>query len=176
MAEADNFPGAEPHQWEYQSRDGLDGEFIIAATLAPYRGLGLLDPFRKEMEDLFGRFFGEENGNGMKAWAPRVDVEETDKELLVKADLPGVDPKDIEIQIVDGVLTLKGEKKEQKEEKRKDYHRVERFSGSFFRAITLPAGADAEKVSATTSKGVVTVTIPKKVEAQPKKIAVKAQD
>lgn len=148
----------------------------MAATLAPYRGLGLLDPFRKEMEDLFGRFFGEENGNGMKAWAPRVDVEETDKELLVKADLPGVDPKDIEIQIVDGVLTLKGEKKEQKEEKRKDYHRVERFSGSFFRAITLPAGADAEKVSATTSKGVVTVTIPKKVEAQPKKIAVKAQD
>jgi HSP20 family protein len=146
------------------------------ATLTPFRSLGPLDPFRKEMENLFGRFFGEENGIGLKTWAPRVDVEETDKEVLVKADLPGVDPKDIEIQIADGVLTLRGEKKEQKEERKKDYHRIERFTGSFYRSIPLPSSADAEKVSAATNKGVVTVTIPKKTEALPKKIVVKTQD
>jgi HSP20 family protein len=138
----------------------------------------MLEPFRREMEDLFERFFGEYGGNGfaMRNWAPRVDVEETDKEILVKADLPGIDPKDIDIQVRDGLLTLKGEKKEEKEEKKKDYRRVERFVGKFYRAIPIPAGADPEKIAAASAKGVLTVTIPKKPEAQPKKIAVKAHD
>jgi HSP20 family protein len=126
------------------------------------------------MEDVMERFFGHENGKPRAAetWAPRVDVEETDKEILVKADLPGVDPKNVEITVEGGVLTVRGERKEEKEEKKKDYHRLERFAGSFYRAIQLPASADAEKVSATSANGVVTVAIPKKVEAQPKKIAV----
>jgi HSP20 family protein len=148
-------------------------------SLIPWRRTtGLLEPFRLEMEDLFERFFGlEEGGNGSaKAWAPRVDVEETDKEILVKADLPGVDPKDVDIAVAEGALVLKGEKKEVKEEKKKNYHRVERFAGQFYREIPLPAGTDAEKISAASAKGVITVTIPKKPEAQPKKIAVKAQE
>jgi HSP20 family protein len=148
-------------------------------SLIPWgRTTSFLQPFRQEMEELFQRFFGpEEGGNGTTiAWAPRVDVEETDKEFVVKADLPGVDPKDVEVSLTDGSLVIKGEKKEVKEEKRKNYHRVERFAGQFYREIPLPAGADAEKIAAASAKGVVTVTIPKKPEAQPKKIAVKAGD
>ena len=147
----------------------------MAAALAPRnRVTNFLEPFRQEMEDLMQRFFGDEDGNGktIKAWAPRVDVEETDKEILVKADLPGVDPKAVEISVENGVLTIRGEMKEEKEEKKKNYHRVERFSGSFYRSLALPPGADAEKVAATSANGVVTVTIPKKPEAQPKKISV----
>ncbi len=141
------------------------------------RPAGLLEPFRQEMEEVFERFFGpEEGGNGSKVWAPRVDVEETDREVLVKADLPGVDPKEVEITLTEGALILKGEKKEAREEKAKNYHRVERFFGRFYREVPLPAGADAAKITATSAKGVITVTIPKAPEAQPKRIAVQAKD
>jgi HSP20 family protein len=143
------------------------------SALTPYRrGVNQFDSFRREMEDLFDRFVGEgpANGEAVGAWAPRVNVVETDREFVVKADLPGVDPKDVDIQAVDNVLTLRGGKEEKKEEK--NYHRVERFSGQFYRAIGLPTGADADKVTATMTDGTVTVTIPKKPEAQPKKIAV----
>ena len=149
----------------------------MLATMTPRRPFGMMEPFHKEMESLIDRFFGEEAGNGqlmqaVQAWAPRVDVEETDKEIVVKADLPGVDPKAVEVSVENGVLMIRGEKKEEKEEKKKSYHRVERFAGCFYRAIALPPTADAEKVSATSAHGVVTITIPKKPEAQPRKIAV----
>ncbi|MCS7023065.1 MAG: Hsp20/alpha crystallin family protein, partial [Gemmataceae bacterium] len=80
--------------------------------------------------------------------------------------------KHIEIAIENGVLTVRGERKEEREEKKKNYHRVERFMGTFYRAIPLPPGVDPEKVSATSSNGVVTISIPKKPEAQPKRIVV----
>ena len=112
------------------------------------------------------------NGEAMKTWTPRVDVEETEKEILVKADLPGIDPKAIEISIENGILTIRGEKKEEKEEKKKNYHRIERFTGMFYRQIPLPTGVDADKITATNANGVVTVSIPKKPEAQPKRIAI----
>jgi HSP20 family protein len=150
----------------------------MSTTLTPYRrGVNLFDSFQREMQDLFDRFVGDDrtNGQSVAAWAPRVDVEETEKEFTVRADLPGVDPKDVDIQVVDNVLTLRGGKEEKKEEKRKNYHRVERFVGQFYRAVSLPAGADADKVSATSANGTVTVTIPKKPEAQPKKITVQAK-
>jgi HSP20 family protein len=99
-------------------------------------------------------------------------MEETDKEIIVKADLPGVDPKAVEVSVQDGVLTVRGERKEEREEKKKNYRCVERFAGSFYRAVALPPGADAEKVTATSTNGVVMITIPKKPEAQPKKITV----
>jgi HSP20 family protein len=146
----------------------------MPAPLTPsHSTFGVLEPFRKEMEEVMERFFGDA-GHRLPArpWAPRVDVEETDKEILVKADLPGVDPKAVEIAVENGVLTVRGERKEEREEKRKNCHRVERFAGSFYRAIPLPPGADAERVTATSTNGVVTVSIPKKTEAQPRKITV----
>ena len=147
-------------------------------SLIPWRP-SVLGDFRDEMDTLFERFFGrplaEPNGGATTVWQPRCDVEETDKEILVKTDLPGVDPKDVDISIRDNTLTIRGEKKEEKEEKKKDYHRVERFSGQFYRELSLPAEADTEKISASSANGVVTVSIPKRPGAQAKKIAVKAE-
>lgn len=146
----------------------------MSTALAPWRRNAVfLDPFRVEMEDIFQKFFGDgELVPAAKAWTPRVDVEETDKEIVVKADLPGVDPKNVEISVENGVLTVRGERKEEKEDKKKNYHRVERFAGSFYRSVPLPPAADADKVTATSANGVVTVAIPKRAEAMPKKIAV----
>jgi HSP20 family protein len=119
---------------------------------------------------------GEGSGEtGGPVWAPRVDVEEDEKQYVVKADLPGVSPKDVEIQVADNMLILRGQKKEEREEKKKDYHRVERFEGQFYREIALPRGIDADKIQAKSADGVLTITIPKKAEAQPKKIAVQAE-
>jgi HSP20 family protein len=148
-------------------------------TLLPWRRTSAVaNPFRFEMDDLLNRFFGAPtNGDEIKTtWSPCVDVEETDKELFVKADLPGVDAKDVEISVADGLLILKGEKTETKEEKKKNYHRVERFVGQFYRAVPLPAAADANNITAAMAKGVMTVTVPKKADAQVKKITVKAAD
>jgi HSP20 family protein len=148
-------------------------------SLIPWRRRAW-EPFerlREEMTELFRPFavepFAEVNGGKPEAWAPRVDVEETEKEILVKVDLPGVEPKDVELTVMGGALVIHGEKKEEKEEKKKNYHRLERFTGFFYREIPLPPGADEEKVVATSAKGVITVVIPKKPEVMPKKIAVK---
>jgi HSP20 family protein len=107
---------------------------------------------------------------------PAVDITETDKAYEITADLPGMDEKDIEVKLANGGLTIKGEKKEEKEEKKKDYYLHERRFGSFERRFRLPDGVDAEKIEASFKKGVLTVTLPKTVEAQKpeKKIAVKA--
>ena len=152
----------------------------VMKSLVPWsqRSSDLIEGLRHEMDDLVTRFFGgPREGNGWnltEPWSPRVDVEETDKEIRIHADLPGIDPKDVDITLTEGALILKGEKKDEREEKKKNYHRLERFSGQFYRQIPLPAGIDAEKITATSAKGVVTVTVPKKPESQSKKISIKA--
>ena len=151
-------------------------------SLIPWRRRigGVFEPFRQELDELFERFFPEPvesiGGEVMRAWAPRVDVEETDKEIVVRADLPGVDPKDVDISFSDGTLVIKGERKEKREEKGKNYQRTERFVGQFYREVPLPPGTDPEKITATSSKGVITVTIAKAPQAQAKKVAVQARD
>jgi HSP20 family protein len=153
----------------------IEGEARMR-SLIPWRESHLVEEARKEFDDAFRRFFGasfELNGNGKTTWTPHVDVTESDKSVVVKADLPGVDAKDVEITIEDGVLTLKGEKKEEREEKQKNYRRMERFVGTFYRAIPLPTGMDDGNVTANSAKGVITITVPKKPSAQPKKVAVK---
>jgi HSP20 family protein len=110
------------------------------------------------------------------AAAPAVDVVEKDNAFEITADLPGMDEKNVEVQVVNGNLTIKGEKKEEKEEKKKDFYLQERRFGSFERSFGIPEGVDADKIEAVFKKGVLTVTLPKKPEAQKptKKIDVKA--
>ena len=115
---------------------------------------------------------------GELSWAatPVVDVTETDKAYEVAAELPGMDEKNIEVNVANGVLTIKGEKQEEKEEKKKDYYLRERSFGSFQRAFQVPEGVDTDKIEASFKKGLLTVTLPKSAEAQKaaKKIEVKA--
>jgi len=107
---------------------------------------------------------------------PAVDVTDTEKAYEITAELPGMDEKNVEVKVANGVLTIKGEKEEDKEEKKKDYYVRERNFGSFERSFQVPDGVDADKIEANFKKGVLTVTLPKKPEAQKtaKKIDVKA--
>lgn len=140
--------------------------------------------FRQEMDKLMESFFGGFDlrpfGRKPEVFTPRIDVVDTDKEIRVSAELPGLDEKDIDVSLTKESLTIKGEKKEEKEEKEekgKDYYRSERSYGSFTRTIPLPLEVDAEKVSASFKKGVLTVTLPKTKQAlsETKKVAVKAE-
>ena len=110
------------------------------------------------------------------AAAPAVDVAETDKAYEITAELPGLDEKNVEVKVANGVLTIKGEKQEEKEEKKKDYYMRERTFGSFQRSFEVPESVDGDKIEASFKKGVLSVTLPKSAEAQKaeKKIAVKA--
>ena len=104
-----------------------------------------------------------------RTWSPAVDVYEDDKSIVVKADLPDVDEKDIDIHVEDGMLTVKGERKFEKETKDKNFHRVERSYGSFSRSFALPEGVEQDKISAAYNKGVLEVTVPK-TPAKPKNV------
>lgn len=108
--------------------------------------------------------------------APAFDLAEKDKEYEITAELPGLDEKDVEIKLSNHTLTIKGEKKEEREEKQKDYYLSERRYGSFYRSFQLPEGVDADKIDATFAKGVLTVKLPKTAEARKaeKKISIKA--
>ncbi len=142
--------------------------------------------FRSDMDRLFDRFTG---GFGLRPFprlsdfeptisfaAPAVDVAETDKDFTITAELPGMEEKDIEVSVSGGVLVLKGEKRQEKEEKDKNYYLSERSYGEFQRSFTLPDGIDRDKINAEFGKGVLKITLPKSAEAQKqqKKIEVKA--
>jgi HSP20 family protein len=131
-----------------------------------------MSPFRRSIFDI-EPFWRRE-----VAWEaiPSVDIVEKDKAYEVTAELPGLDEKDVEVKLVNGGLTIKGEKQEEKEEKKKDYYLHERHFGSFERYFRVPEGVDTDKIEASFRKGVLTVTLPKKPEAQKpeKKIEIKA--
>jgi HSP20 family protein len=139
--------------------------------------------FRREMDRLFKDYLGEWGerslapfGEGWGAFSPQVDVTETDGEIKVSAELPGLGDEDIDVSLSNDVLTIRGEKKEEKEEKGRSYYRAERSYGSFVRSVPLPAEVDADKVDAVFQKGVLTVTLPKTGEARArKKIAIKTK-
>ncbi|MCL4781578.1 MAG: Hsp20/alpha crystallin family protein [Bryobacterales bacterium] len=122
------------------------------------------------LEDTLNRFFTEPTSS--RPWSPAVDIAETENELVLKADLPEMKLEDLDIQLENGTLTLKGERKFEKSDKDRGYHRIERSYGSFVRAFSLPDYADAEKVSADYKNGVLTVTVPKKEVAKPRAIKV----
>ncbi|MGA7410916.1 MAG: Hsp20/alpha crystallin family protein [Bryobacteraceae bacterium] len=120
-------------------------------------------------QDSVSRLFGEP---GSRPWTPAVDIFETENELVLKADLPEVDPKNVEIQIENGTLTLKGNRAFEDEKNGKGYHRIERSYGSFVRAFSLPETVDPENVKADFKNGVLTMTIAKKEVAKPRTIKV----
>jgi HSP20 family protein len=138
---------------------------------------GPFDTFRQDMDDWTRRFFGGPlfEATIPEAFTPAVDVEETDRELVVKADLPGVEPKDLDISVSGNSLFLRGKKNSEHEDKGRNFRRVERFEGEFYRELPMPTGVDPDKISATCAKGVVTITVPKKPIAMTKRIAVKTE-
>ena len=127
-------------------------------------------------EDL-NRSFGDERmlfrAGESVGWTPACDIYEDGEEIVVRAELAGVEPKDVDVRFENGVLTLKGERKLEKEDQRENYHRIELSYGTFTRAFSLPASIDAEKIRADSKHGVLLVHLPKKPEAKPKSIQVK---
>lgn len=137
----------------------------------PFRDL---EEFVNRMSPALTRWRGEINGNGQAVqWSPTADISETDREYIVRAELPGVARKDVKVTVEDGVLTLSGERQYEKEDKSERFHRVERFQGSFARSFSLPDCADASAISAESKDGTLTVHIPKTESAKPKAIDVK---
>ncbi|MEM9587573.1 MAG: Hsp20/alpha crystallin family protein [Planctomycetota bacterium] len=135
-----------------------------------------IDRLRDDFESVLRNFWdGDDEMEASFAgdWKPSVDVAETDKAYEIKVDLPGIKPEDVDISVTNDRLTIQGERKEEKETKDKAQHRIERRYGSFYRSIALPAGTDADNVSADADNGVITVTVPKGEEAKAKRIAVK---
>ncbi len=108
-------------------------------------------------------------------WQPAVDIYETADSIIIKAELPDVDQKDIEVRIEDATLILKGERKHEDEVKKENYHRIERYFGSFQRSFSLPTTINQEKVVASCDKGVLTITLPKKEETKPKQINIEVK-
>ena len=137
-----------------------------------------LEDMEKRLSTIFGRAPMATNGEKKEAisaaeWSPLVDITEDDKEYIVKAEIPEMKKDDIKINVHDEVLSISGERKYEKEEKGKKYHRVERAYGSFMRSFTLPEDADGSKVNAEYKDGVLKVHLPKSERAKPKTIEIK---
>ena len=131
--------------------------------------------FGNQMDSILSDFFGPtaNGGEGLgRSWNPAVDIYETEGDIVVKAEAPGVDKKDISVDINDGVLTVKGERKNTEEVKEENFYRQERVYGKFQRSFQLPEGTDYDKINADFKDGVLTVTIPKAEAKKPKRITV----
>ncbi|HVN32481.1 MAG TPA: Hsp20/alpha crystallin family protein [Thermoanaerobaculaceae bacterium] len=144
------------------------------------------DPFREvaTLQDRMNHVFGELWGRTHRpdedyisgSWMPAVDVRESGDALEISAELPGIDPKEVEVSVENGVLTLKGSRRFEKATEGETYHRVERAYGSFERSFSLPTNVDPEKVQAVYRHGVLHLTLPKREEAKPKAISIKVED
>lgn len=154
---------------------------MVLQKSRPSREVTALQPLReleeavRQLEDSFGwpsmfesrRFPMEE-----REWVPAIDMYEQSNKFVVKAELPGIKEQDIEVSVSDNTLTIKGERKTEREVKEENYYRSERAYGRFFRSIPLPANADTQKVQANYDNGVLEISIPKTAETQPKKIQI----
>lgn len=143
------------------------------------RSLSRFEPFRgaSALQDQINRLFndvfeGPSGESSLTTWAPAVDIFETEHELVVKADLPDVDPKDLDIRVENNVLTIRGERKFEKKVSEENYLRVERAYGAFARSFSLANTVNSENIKADYQNGVLTLTIPKREEAKPKQIRV----
>ena len=130
---------------------------------------------REKMNRMFEDAFtgkGEDKELAPSSWAPAVDIYETENEIVLTAEVPGIDENDIEIKIEDNTLTLRGERKFTKETKEENYHRLERSYGAFYRAFTLPNSVDADSIKAENENGILRVTMPKKQELKPRTVKI----
>lgn len=145
-------------------------------TLRYYEPWNALNQMYKDLETLYsqnGQLSNyEDSAIATSSWVPSVDIKEEENRFVIHADIPGVDPKDIEVTMEHGVLTIKGERNGETKEERKNYKRIERVRGAFYRRFSLPDTADAEKITAVGKHGVLEVIIPKREIAQPRKINV----
>jgi HSP20 family protein len=132
--------------------------------------------FQNEIRNVFDRFFNHEDNDQSNVvtsqWTPRVDIKEEDSRFVIFADIPGVDPKDIEITMEKGILSIKGERKAESKEQNGKLTRIERSHGLFYRRFALPDSADAEGIKAAGKNGVLEVSIPKRPETAPRRINV----
>ncbi len=136
----------------------------------PFRGAATL---QEQVNRLFGNVLEHSAGEtNLTSWAPAVDIYETEQELVVKADLPDVDPKDLDIRVENNILTIRGERKFEKKVNEDNYLRVERAYGAFSRSFSLANSANSEAIKADYQNGVLTLTVPKREEAKPKQIKV----
>ncbi len=141
-----------------------------------------VDPFRElsaiheRMNQLFDETFlptrGSEAAPAAAMWSPAVDIYESGDDIVVKAEIPGIDRDEVAVEIKDGILTLRGERKFEKEEKEENYHRIERSYGTFVRSFALPSSVDPEKIQAALKEGVLEVRIGKREQAKPRKVTV----
>jgi HSP20 family protein len=147
-------------------------------TLMRYQPWGMMDRLRADLDrmvrDSFSGLDGEQGEMVTTDWVPAVDVREEAGRYVLRADLPGVDPKAIDITMENGVLSISGTREEEHTEESKGFHRVERVSGRFFRRFALPDSADSEAISARSEMGVLEVVIPKQAKLEPRRIKVKA--
>jgi HSP20 family protein len=150
----------------------------MAWEITGWRPFRELERMRREMDRLWDSFFEKRprrKAEEVGEWLPSLDVSETKNDLVVKAELPGLEPKDIDISLSEGVLTIKGEKKQEKEEKEENYHLIERSFGTFARMVRLPKEVKRDKISASFKNGVLRITLPKSEEAKTKEIKIKVE-
>ena len=145
-------------------------------SLVRYEPFNILNQFQKELSRL-GDWESRENRDdnsdiAVSHWRPAVDIKEESDRFLILADLPGVDPKEIEITMEDGALSIKGERASEKQEEREGFKRVERVRGTFYRRFSLPDTADAENIEARGKDGVLEISVPKQEKLKPRKISV----
>lgn len=145
-------------------------------SMVRYDPWSMLDQFRRELD----RMYESDSSEGGRVastsdWVPAVDIKEDAECFVITADIPGVDPKDIELHAENGMLTIKGERDVEKKEEREGYKRIERSHGSFFRRFTLPDTADTDKIAAKGKNGVLEIRIPKQEKLQPRKISVEGE-
>lgn len=141
----------------------------------PFRDLATMqERVNRLFEDFLDRGAGPEEGLAPAAWSPAVDIYETDDSVVVKAELPGFTRDQVDLEVRDRVLLLRGERKVEKDVKGENYHRMERAYGAFLRSFSLPSGVEEDKISATLKDGVLEIVLPKRAESKPKQIQVAA--
>lgn len=146
-------------------------------AIVKYNPFGDLRTLQEQMNRLLDMAWSKESGEELRegVWQPPVDIFEDENGVVIKVELPGIDQKDIDVRIEDNTLTIRGERKHDQEVKKENYHRVERYYGSFQRSFSLPTTIDRETVKAVCDKGILTITLPRREETKPKQINVEVK-